>query len=178
MIGYAVAGLVLAYGMITFIGRMIVRMSTEFGVTDHRIIVKRGLISLHTIEMSVDKVESVDVDQTIIGRMLGYGAVTVHGVGARWDPLPGLADPIGFRNAITARTAPRLTERPSLELRSWPHRPKSPAARPTRPLTGPGPRRFPPRAWPRARSGFRSPAPRAAGCSGWRTVPTRAAGWW
>ncbi len=106
MIGYALAALVLAYGVITFIGRMIVRMSTEFGVTDHRIIVKRGLISLHTIEMSVDKVESVDVDQTILGRMLGYGAVTVHGVGARWDPLPGLADPIGFRNAITTRTAP------------------------------------------------------------------------
>ena len=106
MIGYAVAGLVLAYGVITFIGRMIVRMSTEFGVTDHRIIVKRGLVSLHTVEMSVDKVESVDVDQTILGRMLGYGAVTVHGVGAGWDPLPGLADPIGFRNAIAARTAP------------------------------------------------------------------------
>jgi uncharacterized membrane protein YdbT with pleckstrin-like domain len=104
--GYGLAGLVLVYGIVVFIGRMIRRMSTEFGVTDHRIIVKRGLVSLHTIEMSVDKVESVDVDQSILGRMLGYGAVTIHGVGARWDPLPGMADPIGFRNAITTRTAP------------------------------------------------------------------------
>ena len=106
VVGYAVAALVLAYGIITFIGKLIVRMSTEFGVTDHRVIVKRGVFSLHTIEMNVDKVESVDVDQTILGRMLDYGAVTVHGVGARWDPIPGLANPLSFRNAITAHQAP------------------------------------------------------------------------
>ena len=106
MVGYAVAGLVLAYGVVTFVGKLIVRMSTEVGVTDHRVIVKRGLMSLHTVEMNVDKVESVDVDQTVLGRMLGYGAVTIHGVGARWDPIPGLADPLNFRNAITAHQAP------------------------------------------------------------------------
>ncbi len=106
MIGFAVAGLILVYGIVLFIGRMIVRMSSEFAVTDHRVLVKRGLISLHTVEMNVDKVESVDVDQTVLGRILGYGSVTVHGVGARWDPIPGLADPLGFRNAITARVQP------------------------------------------------------------------------
>jgi membrane protein YdbS with pleckstrin-like domain len=103
MIGFAVAGLILVYGIVLFIGRMFVRMGSEFAVTDHRVLVKRGLISVHTVEMNVDKVESVDVDQGILGRMLGYGSVTVHGVGSRWDPIPGLAHPLRFRNAITAR---------------------------------------------------------------------------
>jgi uncharacterized membrane protein YdbT with pleckstrin-like domain len=102
--GYALAGLILIYGVITLLGRLILVSSTEFGVTDHRVIVKRGLVSLHTVEMNVDKVESVDVDQTILGRMLGYGSVTVHGVGARWDPITRIADPLGFRSAITAHT--------------------------------------------------------------------------
>lgn len=105
MAAYAVAGLLFVFGLVGFLGRMIVKLTTEFGVTDHRVIVKRGFISLHTVEMNVDKVESVDVDLTILGRILGYGTVTVHGVGARWDPIPRIADPLGFRNAITTHAA-------------------------------------------------------------------------
>ena len=104
--GYAVAGLVALFGLLTLAGRMIVRATTEFCVTDHRIIVKRGVLSLHTVELNVDKVESVDVDQSLLGRMFGYGEVTIHGVGARWDPIPLISDPLGFRNAITTHTAP------------------------------------------------------------------------
>ena len=72
-------------------------------VTSQRIIVKRGLVSLHTVEMNVDKVESVDVDQSILGRMMGFGTVTIHRIGARWDPIPLISGPLGFRNAITVR---------------------------------------------------------------------------
>jgi uncharacterized membrane protein YdbT with pleckstrin-like domain len=104
--GYGVAGLVALFGLFALAGRMIVRATTEFCVTDHRIIVKRGILSLHTVELNVDKVESVDVDQSLLGRMFDFGMVTIHGVGARWDPIPLIADPLGFRNAITAHTAP------------------------------------------------------------------------
>ncbi len=104
--GYVVAGIVALFGLVTLLARMMVRASTEFCVTDHRIIVKRGILSLHTVELNVDKVESVDVDQSLLGRMFGYGEVTIHGVGARWDPIPMISNPLGFRNAITARTAP------------------------------------------------------------------------
>jgi uncharacterized membrane protein YdbT with pleckstrin-like domain len=106
IVGYVVAALLAGVALVGFIRGMIVKATTEFAVTDHRIIVKRGFISLHTVEMNVDKVESVDVDQTIAGRLLGYGEVTVHGVGARWDPIAGIADPLGFRTAITARGTP------------------------------------------------------------------------
>jgi uncharacterized membrane protein YdbT with pleckstrin-like domain len=104
--GYAVAGVVALIALFLLAGRMITRATTEFCVTDHRIIVKRGVLSLHTVELNVDKVESVDVDQSLLGRMFGFGEVTIHGVGARWDPIPLISNPLGFRNAITAHTAP------------------------------------------------------------------------
>jgi uncharacterized membrane protein YdbT with pleckstrin-like domain len=110
--GYVVAAIVALFGLGSLLARMVVRASTEFCVTDHRIIVKRGILSLHTVELNVDKVESVDVDQSLLGRMFGFGMVTIHGVGARWDPIPLISDPLGFRNAITAHTAPVAAPRP------------------------------------------------------------------
>jgi hypothetical protein len=55
--------------------------------------------------MSVDKVESVDVNQSILGRILNYGDVTVLGVGEGGKTLDMIASPLSFRNAITARPA-------------------------------------------------------------------------
>lgn len=101
---YALAGFLALFGVLTFLGRLIVRATSEFAVTNRRVIVKRGIISLHTVEMNEDKVESVDVDQGILGRLLGYGRVTIHGVGARWDPIDTIADPLKFRSAMTTRT--------------------------------------------------------------------------
>ena len=52
--------------------------------------------------MNMDKVESVNVDQSLLGRLLGYGTVTVHGTGGGIEPLPDIASPIAFRNHVTA----------------------------------------------------------------------------
>jgi uncharacterized membrane protein YdbT with pleckstrin-like domain len=101
--GYGLAALIAIAAVLSLIGRMIRVATTEFGVTDHRVIVKHGVFSLHTVEMNVDKIESVDVDQSLMGRMFDFGVVTIHGVGARWDPISGITDPLGFRNAITTR---------------------------------------------------------------------------
>jgi uncharacterized membrane protein YdbT with pleckstrin-like domain len=102
LVAYLGSALLAVVGLVILFSRMLTWVTTEFGVTNHRVIVKRGLISLHTVEMNVDKVESVDVDQTIFGRMLGFGTVTIHGIGARWDPIPQITDPLGFRSAITS----------------------------------------------------------------------------
>ncbi len=99
----AVAGLLLVIALVQFVGAWIIVATTEYAVTTARVIVKRGLFSLHTVEISLDKIESVDVDQSLLGRMLGFGAVTIHGIGARWDPIPNLADPLSFRRAISLR---------------------------------------------------------------------------
>jgi uncharacterized membrane protein YdbT with pleckstrin-like domain len=78
------------------------RATTEFVVTDHRVIYKRGLLARHTLEMNRTKVESVDVDQSIWGRFLGYGTVIVRGTGGSLEPIRKVSDPLTFRSHITA----------------------------------------------------------------------------
>jgi uncharacterized membrane protein YdbT with pleckstrin-like domain len=81
------------------------RWTTETDVTNFRVVHKTGFVQRQTFEMSVDKVESVDVNQTILGRILNYGDVTVLGVGEGGKTLDTIASPLAFRNAITARPA-------------------------------------------------------------------------
>ena len=78
------------------------RATTELAVTDHRVIYKSGLLSRHTIEMNRDKVESVDVDQTLLGRIFGYGTIIVRGTGGSLEPIRTIGDPLTFRSYITA----------------------------------------------------------------------------
>jgi uncharacterized membrane protein YdbT with pleckstrin-like domain len=79
------------------------RWTTETDVTNLRVVHKTGFITRKTFEMSLDKVESVDVNQSILGRMLNYGDVTVHGVGEGEETIATIASPLEFRNYITAR---------------------------------------------------------------------------
>jgi len=90
--------LALSAGLRAFIRRA----TTELAVTDHRVIYKSGLLSRHTIEMNRDKVESVDVDQSLLGRVLGYGTVVVRGTGGSLEPIRNISDPLSFRTHITA----------------------------------------------------------------------------
>jgi uncharacterized membrane protein YdbT with pleckstrin-like domain len=78
------------------------RYGTELAVTNRRVIFKRGLLRRHTIEMNMSKVESVDVDQSITGRVFGYGTVTIRGTGGGIEPLRNIRDPLAFRNHVTA----------------------------------------------------------------------------
>jgi uncharacterized membrane protein YdbT with pleckstrin-like domain len=77
------------------------RWTTEIEVTDRRIILKKGFIRRETVEMHMDKVESVDVEQSILGRFLDYGDVTIRGVGVGLEPLRMVAAPLELRNHIT-----------------------------------------------------------------------------
>ena len=79
------------------------RLGTEIAITDRRIIYKTGLVQRHTVEISMDKVESVDVDQSVLGRVFGYGTVTVRGTGEAAEPLRNVAAPIALRNAVLVR---------------------------------------------------------------------------
>lgn len=79
------------------------RWTTETDVTTLRLVHKEGFIRRQTFEMSLDKIESVDVSQGIAGRIFGWGDVTVMGVGEGRKTLRMIASPIEFRNHITAR---------------------------------------------------------------------------
>jgi uncharacterized membrane protein YdbT with pleckstrin-like domain len=78
------------------------RLTTEFAVTDRRVIYKTGLFSRDTLEMNLSKVESVDVKQPFLGRIFGFGTVILRGTGATREPIYHIADPLTFRSHITA----------------------------------------------------------------------------
>lgn len=79
------------------------RWTTATDVTNMRIVHKTGFIKRRTFEMSLDKVESVDVNQSILGRIMNYGNVTILGVGEGRETISTIASPLAFRNAITTK---------------------------------------------------------------------------
>jgi uncharacterized membrane protein YdbT with pleckstrin-like domain len=87
---------------ISWLPAFIRRWTTELAVTNRRIVFKSGLFRRHTMEMNMSKVESVDVDQSVMGRILDYGTVTIRGTGGGIEPMRNIASPIAFRNRVTA----------------------------------------------------------------------------
>ena len=78
------------------------RLTTETDVTDKRVVHKTGFIKRRTFEIALDKIESVDVEQSILGRIFNYGDVTIMGVGEGKQTIETIASPLAFRSAITA----------------------------------------------------------------------------
>ena len=91
-----------ALGLLLLLRAWIRRRATEIVVTDRRVILKRGLIARHTVEMNVGKIETVDVEQGLAGRLWGYGTLLIHGTGSGFEPLVGIGAPLSIRNAIVA----------------------------------------------------------------------------
>jgi uncharacterized membrane protein YdbT with pleckstrin-like domain len=76
------------------------RVTTEIAVTSRRVIVKYGLIWRETMEMNAGKIESIQVDQTITGRILDFGTIAVRGTGSGIEPIYRVAAPLKLRAAI------------------------------------------------------------------------------
>jgi len=96
------AGLLALLGLLLFLAGAVRRASTELAVTDQRVVYKRGIIARHTIEMNRSKVESVDVDQSLLGRLFGYGTVTLRGTGGSLEPMAMIGHPLTIRSYVTA----------------------------------------------------------------------------
>jgi len=97
-----ITGLFCLLALISALSALIRRSTTELAVTDRRVIYKTGIFQRHSMEMNRSKVETVGVDQSILGRMLGYGTVIVRGTGGSFEPIPFIGDPLSFRSHITA----------------------------------------------------------------------------
>lgn len=95
-LGLFVAALIL-------IGVWIRRHTTEVAVTSKRVIYKTGLVRRITSEISVEKIETVLVDQSILGRMLNFGTIVIRGTGGGLEPVRNIDDPLIFRSKLTAR---------------------------------------------------------------------------
>jgi len=99
-----IAGVVAALGVLLIVAALVRRSSTELAVTNRRVIAKFGLIARSTVEMNLAKIESVRVEQTVMGRLFGFGSIIVTGTGSTMDPIAFISDPIAFRQAIQAAT--------------------------------------------------------------------------
>jgi uncharacterized membrane protein YdbT with pleckstrin-like domain len=91
--------LLAAFGLgIVFLVWAFVRYrTTEFAVTDKRLIAKTGLISRNTVEMFLDKVESLHVEQSVLGRILDFGTVIIRGTGSTEEPIRNISAPLALR---------------------------------------------------------------------------------
>ncbi len=76
--------------------------TTELAVTDRRVVAKTGLIARDTNELNRAKIEGVDVQQSVLGRLLNYGTISVRGTGGAIAPIPRISNPIAFRKAVHA----------------------------------------------------------------------------
>ncbi len=93
-------------GLLILLGYL-ARKATEMAVTNKRIIIKVGLLSRRTFELLLSKVESIGVDEGLLGRMLGYGSVVVRGTGGTPEPFKNVAHPIEFRRQVQQRVEER-----------------------------------------------------------------------
>ena len=80
-----------------FIAPIIDRYTDEFAITNKRVVIKTGLISRKTIELNLSKIESVNVDQTIMGRIFGFGTISIIGIGGTRETFVNIRKPLEFR---------------------------------------------------------------------------------
>jgi uncharacterized membrane protein YdbT with pleckstrin-like domain len=76
------------------------RSATEIAVTNRRVIIKTGMASRRSLEIMLPKVESIGIDETFWGRVLGYGSVVIHGTGGTPEPFRKIAHPAIFRQHV------------------------------------------------------------------------------
>lgn len=96
-----VLGLVLV-GVWIFLQQTIFNLTTEIVATDRRLIRKMGFLERRVMDMSLDNIESVNIDQDFWGTIFGYGRLSIHGTGEESWVTPLIADPVGFRREIEA----------------------------------------------------------------------------
>ena len=86
------------------------RSSVEIAVTNHRVLIKTGVLSRNTTELLLSKVESIGVEQSLAGRMAGFGRVVIRGTGGTHEVFDRIAQPLEFRRQVQERIHPVADE--------------------------------------------------------------------
>lgn len=103
--GAMVWGALALLGAVALIaGGIIRRLATEVAVSNRRVLVKTGLLSRRSVEVLLPKVESIGVDESFVGRILGYGKVTVRGTGGTFETFDKVAHPNELRRQVQQQT--------------------------------------------------------------------------
>jgi uncharacterized membrane protein YdbT with pleckstrin-like domain len=95
-----IGAVVMAVGVLMALPPWIQRVSSEFGVTSKRVIIKVGVIQRRTLELLIRQVEAISVDQSLTGRMLNYGTITLSGTGGVKETFHNISHPLEFRRSI------------------------------------------------------------------------------
>jgi hypothetical protein len=105
------AAALLLCGLVAIFAGAVRRNATEMAVTTRRVVVKQGLVSRKTIEMLLNKIETIEVSEPMTGRVLGYGSITMVGTGGTSEPFHRIAHPLQFRGEVQQQLE-KLTARP------------------------------------------------------------------
>jgi uncharacterized membrane protein YdbT with pleckstrin-like domain len=96
-----VVGLVLVVVAVIIFGYSVAKKNaTEIAVTDRRVIIKTGMASRRSLEIMLAKLESIGIEESLMGRVFGYGTVVIHGTGGTPEPFRKIAHPAEFRMAV------------------------------------------------------------------------------
>lgn len=87
-------------GLLFWLAALIRYLTTELAFTNKRVIAKFGFISRRTIELNLSKVESLQVNQGILGRIFNFGTLVISGAGNPQAPIPGISNPMTFRRSF------------------------------------------------------------------------------
>ena len=96
------AGVLFILALVLLLPKYVAYVTSEFAVTNKRLIVKVGVLRRRTIELQLSKVEAIAVEQGLLGRIFGYGNIVVTGTGGTKEPFRTISGPLEFRRAVQA----------------------------------------------------------------------------
>ena len=100
-----IAAIVIPIGVLALLSPLVDYATSEFGVTNKRVIIKVGFLRRRTLELLLRHVEAISVDQTVSGRMLNFGSVTLTGTGGVREAFDNISKPLEFRRRIQGEAA-------------------------------------------------------------------------
>jgi len=100
LILFGLLTIMLGIGLVFWIMAAVRYFTTEMAITNKRVISKHGLIRRSTVELNLQRIESIQVHQSILGRLFNYGSIIVAGAGNPQAPVPGISSPMKFRRAF------------------------------------------------------------------------------
>ena len=95
-----VSMIIVVYGIILLVGAFIRQIATEIVMTNQRLIAKYGIIARATFEIMASRITGANFDQSVTGRMMGFGTIWVHGAGGEVSPIYNVAEPQKFYRSI------------------------------------------------------------------------------
>ena len=96
-------GILILVGVVWFLGNLLDFLTSEYGITNQRVLYKAGFLRRSTVEKMIDKVENVRINQSIAGRIFGYGTLTLTGTGGTTKPLRFIRNPQIFARQLRER---------------------------------------------------------------------------